>query len=396
MRLHILQILFVFSLCLIGLSCSESSLPGTDIVEIYHLNISDSTLTADYHEFNLSFVGDETPPEWEFINICVAENIKDTDSNLDNYWELANNSIKPDGSIDMGWITLEKSKDKGSDIRVVVNKNDTNRQRSVRIVVGYKPFKDAERYYIGQVILTQKAKPDMSPFSISAKYKGKIYSTIATLNYNEELCVDNNDFKKLLETLASKQGVETIIYEDNLIHYYDSDDTEANAAIQKLYKPFPIDQLSSIDDVHELNSRSGNAWEYMNVNAAGYCALFDDKNFSDTHIYCNLFSFDDTYDQMYLRDAGLNDKISSIAVAYKGNNDEVCSVLTIWEDSYYNNGDNDRTKHRISIIATSSQRLVALSDLRTIPCINSSNTWNDRISSSSFHFGYLDSYLKDY
>ncbi|MGN1245890.1 MAG: hypothetical protein ACI4UN_04580 [Muribaculaceae bacterium] len=155
MRLHVLQILSVFSLCLIGLSCSESSMPGTDLVEMYHLNISDSTLTADHHEFNLSFIGDEIPPEWEFINICVAENNTEIDSNLDNNWELANNAIKPDGSIDLGWITLEKTKDKGSDIRVVVNRNDTNIHRSVRIVVGYKPSKNANRYYIGQVIITQ-------------------------------------------------------------------------------------------------------------------------------------------------------------------------------------------------------------------------------------------------
>lgn len=113
-------------------------------------------------------------------------------------------------------------------------------------------------------------------------------------------------------------------------------------------------------------------------------------------MYYNLLGLNKFEDCNKMSNKNLNDKVSSLAVSYNGTNKDVCAVLTIWEDSDYNNGDNDRTKHRISVIATYDQRKVMYPDLKKIKCIGSSNSWNDRISSLSFHFGYVDSQWKNY
>jgi hypothetical protein len=124
--------------------------------------------------------------------------------------------------------------------------------------------------------------------------------------------------------------------------------------------------------------------------------MFDDSGFDDTYVFKNLKDLNEVADESYMRNIGLNDKVSSLAVSYNGTNPEVCAVLTIWEDSYYNYGDNDRTKHRISIVATKDNPKVSISKLKSVKCINSLSTWNDRISSYSFAFGNYDSHLKDY
>ena len=97
-----------------------------------------------------------------------------------------------------------------------------------------------------------------------------------------------------------------------------------------------------------------------------------------------------------MRDIYLNGKVSSLAVAYNGDNAEICAVLTVWEDSYFNFGDYDRTKHRISFIASKATPHISWPSLKKIKCMGSSNSWNDRISSFSFHFGYYGRGLKDY
>lgn len=143
-------------------------------------------------------------------------------------------------------------------------------------------------------------------------------------------------------------------------------------------------------------TRAGDPFQWQSSNALGYCALFDDSNYTDTYMYYNLLGLNKFEDCNKMSNKNLNDKVSSLAVSYNGTNKDVCAVLTIWEDSDYNNGDNDRTKHRISVIATYDQRKVMYPDLKKIKCIGSSNSWNDRISSLSFHFGYVDSQWKNY
>ena len=97
-----------------------------------------------------------------------------------------------------------------------------------------------------------------------------------------------------------------------------------------------------------------------------------------------------------MKGVGLNDKVSSLAVAYYAPLRDYCFVLTVWEDKNYNHGDSDRTKHRISFIANSDNPRTCVGNLKTVPCGNSSKSWNDRISSISMHFGNDGIDLKDY
>ena len=95
-------------------------------------------------------------------------------------------------------------------------------------------------------------------------------------------------------------------------------------------------------------------------------------------------------------DIVLNDKVTSLVVAYDGDDDEVCAVLTVWEVIHYNYGDNDRTKHRLSFVASYESPRVMRDNLKNIKCIGSGDSWNDRISSYSFYFGNYARKLKDY
>ncbi|MFS6554639.1 hypothetical protein VPJ68_03895, partial [Parabacteroides distasonis] len=55
-----------------------------------------------------------------------------------------------------------------------------------------------------------------------------------------------------------------------------------------------------------------------------------------------LDNFHFTWNLPNLKPYGMNDKITSIAVGYKGYDKGVCSVLTVWDDADYNSGDDYR------------------------------------------------------
>lgn len=139
-----------------------------------------------------------------------------------------------------------------------------------------------------------------------------------------------------------------------------------------------------------------NLYPKSDPRALGFVQMYDDKNFSDTSIYCNLYEYNKCYDVVLMKNLGLNDKISSLALTYQGDDPEICSVLTVWEDSYFNHGDKIRAKHKVNFVASYNYRLMFQFDLRGIPCLGSSKSWNDRISSCSFHFGYYGSYPKEH
>ena len=56
----------------------------------------------------------------------------------------------------------------------------------------------------------------------------------------------------------------------------------------------------------------------------------------------------------------------------------------------------DRTKHRTNFVATHSSRIKAVYNLKKVSCFNAHDSWNDRISSISFHVGYADSLPEEY
>ena len=235
----------------------------------------------------------------------------------------------------------------------------------------------------------------MEPFIMKIRYRNSLYSTTARLNINEEIEYDNEEFSAIMNEIDGLKNVEAVVLEDDIVDYFDLSDAKTSKAIGKLRQKIDTSTRYGIID-NSLLTRASDAFRFEASNSLGYYALFDDSGFTDTYIAQNLDDPWQVADQKYMRDIGLNDKVSSLAVSYKGTNPEICAVLTIWEDSYYNFGDNDRTKHRISVIATKDNPRVSIEKLKSVKCINSHNSWNDRISSYSFIFGNYDNYLKNY
>lgn len=76
-------------------------------------------------------------------------------------------------------------------------------------------------------------------------------------------------------------------------------------------------------------TRAKDAFRYLDNKALGYFAVYDDTGFSDTDLFKNLNSLMDAFDSGYMNDYGLNDKISSLAVAYKGT-DLMCALCLLF------------------------------------------------------------------
>ena len=375
-------------------SCGDDkTIVGDVLLTAYEFEEPEVTATSASQEltFHLSAKKSyELPDDWYFFQVAEWDESLPVDK-----WLIKNFGTSTGDDVrDLDWVTIEKVKDgKPPMLRVKLKQNEDARPRAIRIIVGYD--KSPSTTYSGQIIIWQKAKADKTPFVVKAKYKGQLYVTNAHLNENEELVYDSQDFKNLMDYLASRNNVETIVKDDEVVNYYDEDDMNAVPALRALQKRIDSGRCVGING-DTYFSRAGNAWEHMDQNALGFCVLYDDDNFSDTRTFKNLMDLNSVYDEHYLRDIGLNDKITSLAVAYKGTASDICAVLTVWEDSNYNFGDNDRTKHRVSFVASVDKPLVSRANLKNIPCINSGNSWNDRISSFSFHFGYYGANLKDY
>lgn len=119
--------------------------------------------------------------------------------------------------------------------------------------------------------------------------------------------------------------------------------------------------------------------------------LWDDTNFRDTHREFHIKSNSELFDIPVLKDYGLNDKVSSLKIqntmSISTATTNLIAIVTVWEDSDFNYGDHDRTKHRMNFYAAPGQ-IGSYENLKKIPCGSSSSSWNDRISSLSFHIGY--------
>lgn len=51
---------------------------------------------------------------------------------------------------------------------------------------------------------------------------------------------------------------------------------------------------------------------------------------------------------------------------------------------------------RTNFVATHSSRTKAVYNLKKVSCFNAYDSWNDRISSISFHVGYADNLPEEY
>lgn len=385
------NLLFIF-LMLLQVSCSNDDKPFYFPPATLYYEVEDTILTADSHEFTISMIDNIQPKDWsiDWFNVWTGKDISDTSEPMYTQSYAPIDYFHEGNSFGIDWITFEKlSTSTSPKLKISVKKNESDKARGISI-----KFSDNSGNS-GYFKLFQKRMPDQEPFTMKVRYKGTIYTTEAHLNINDGIEYSDPDFSRIMAEIDALNDVETVVLEDEIVDYFDMSDQQVSKAIHKLREK--IDS-SARCDIRELipTTRAMDPYRFQTTDALGYFAMFDDTGYKDTKVCANLNDLYAVDDCEYMRDIGLNDKVSSLAVAYAGTNSEICSVLTVWEDSYYNSGDNDRTKHRISIVATKQNPQVSFSDLKKIKCINSSNSWNDRISSYSFVFGNYDNYLRDY
>lgn len=369
-------------------SCSEE-IPDTPPYvrgEWFKFDAEDTVITADAHELLL--------PVYDIMNDGIQATdwtlgyVKVWDHTMPSYrdpelWPSNPNITYED------WLTIDKQDGK---LSLKVKPNQTGYERRVKISV-------VNDVCSGSIIVSQLPagkEVDNTPFEVQARYKGHLYSTMATLDENDKLVYESQEFADLMDSLAKKEGLDIVVTESGIMNIFDSDDTEAIEALDDMRTQVtPGTPFGIITPT--IRSRANDGFEEMTSSSLGFFAVFDNDTFQiNTYISRNFMNFDDVFDIVNLKKHNLNDKITSLAVGYNGTNEEVCAVLTVWEDTDFNFEDNDRTKHRVSFIASYSDKRVSWQNLKSLPCINSRNTWNDRISSLSFHFGYYNNYWKDY
>ena len=300
--------------------------------------------------------------------------------------------------LDLGWISFKKIKtDDISRIMITVEENKSENPRIIGLEISYpQVFKEGkgDYCYYGFLKITQEGKIDTQPYTMKARYKGKIYETIAYNDPNEGIVIENEEFKALIDKLSEMDMVETIIMDDEIVDYFDEEDFNQNPQLAS-YRT-QIEKGMSTDRRNDIFQTRATGFEYMSSSALGYCAVFDDTGFTDTHLVSNLTSLDDSWNIDLMSYYGMNDKVSSVAVAYKGSDPTLTAVMTAWEDSHFNHGDDYRSKHRISFIASYYNPHVSWTNLKNIYCLGTKKNWNDRISSLTFHFGYYGRNLSDY
>ena len=282
-------------------------------------------------------------------------------------------------------------------IKVRLKSNDSFEERKLRLFI----TSDA-RYYntipVGEVTIIQSGYNDDSNKSdslqmVKAFYKGRLYSSEVAISPEGDISYLDPEFSDLMQKIDTIQSINMVIMGDEQVYYYDAEDISENR---------PLEDIRNASDLNSKNasiiSTRGEVYPFDGLakEDLGFFAIYDNDNFGGSRIAKGLTNFHFTHNLSALKPYSMNDKVTSIAVYYAAFESNVCSVLTVWDDSDFNFGDKDRKKHRISIIATWNSRRTLLPALKKIKKIGSSKSWNDCISSISFHFGYPDSLLLDY
>lgn len=390
---------FVCFCCQILSGCDSSNLDTIGAEEVYFFEKRDTLMsnTPSIFQLNMDKESGSYPTDWE-ISALLFDSHENFDPRFyddDNYYQVPSETVhKIDNGLAFNWLSVQKIIVGGEPgLRISVDANDTDKQRSAKIhIIRYHT--NNKGWYVGEVKVTQKGKSAPEPFEMKIRYKGKVYTSPAYHDENGGIVIDDEEFRSFIEDIENRPGIEAVVMDDEIVDYFDNSDVEAKPALAMLRQS--VDKNAHAAIRNGIPSTRADAFRYMGSEDVGYFAVFDDSGYSDSYIAEGFPSFTDYYDVDKLGRYNLNDKISSLAVAYKGTDPEVCAVLTVWEDSYFNHGDNDRTKHRISFIADHTNPSLTVKRLKNIKCINSSNSWNDRISSLSFHFGYFDTKLRDY
>ena len=107
-----------------------------------------------------------------------------------------------------------------------------------------------------------------------------------------------------------------MIMGDGIVYYYDEKDIEQN-------QPYKDIMALLNNGQQDLSSRSNDGFNGYGQEP-GYFGMFADRDFTGASITKSLTNFHYTYDLPNLGSLDMNDKISSISLAYNGTDPIVC------------------------------------------------------------------------
>lgn len=234
----------------------------------------------------------------------------------------------------------------------------------------------------------------LDTFQVHIRFQGKDYLSKA-YEQNGSNVYENPEIIEILEQIEQIPTAVSVVNPDGTVEYFTND-----SEMQKQHK-FKILKSTDIESFQKEHPNFSNLISTRATDIAN-CTMYDDDNFKDTNYTMTLTSLFDIEEFAVLdydysnNPIGLNDKITSLLINYNISDPELCAILVVWEDTRFNYGDNDRTKHRTYFLANSTNPHARYANLKAYPCFNSRDSWNDRISSVSFHIGYSNSLPSNY
>lgn len=368
-------------------SCKDDSDAPIVVSKVLSFDKDEVEIPANVATVNLTLAGSsdpditELPSKWSDIRISFYADIS-LDVNPENW----RNPVT-DGIINIISCTQSINDDGMPVLTLTVSENESKVTRAFIVSARSKAGKG--EYYSAECIIIQSPKKDDNVVNMQVRYRNRLYTTTAELDSKGEYIFHDDEFANLVRSLESNGNIEQLIIESGVVDYIDVTDPGCDEYLNNLIRDISARQI-----VTRADSEDG--FQFMESDCLGYFGLFDNDHFKGKNLYSNLTNYIFGYNLPDLKIWGMNDKITSLAVAYNGTDPDLCSILTIWEDTDFNHGDNDRKKHRISIVASYWNRKVSMADLKQVKCLNSSSSWNDRISTAAGHFGYWGRTMLDY
>lgn len=230
-----------------------------------------------------------------------------------------------------------------------------------------------------------------SPVQVKVRYKGQVYTANATETDEGRIVYDNPEMTELLQQLSARPDMETVVMDDEIVDFFDSEDMAESPLLSAV-----IAKTAPCRNSRPMAATRGGAFDEMQKDGVSYFAVYDTTNFAGTHFAQNFDSHYAVYAFNHLGDIALNNKISSLAIAYSGTDPDVCAVLTVWTGLDFNSDDYYRSGHRMTFMTTRENKQLSRANLLTVPCLGYGSSWNNCISSLSFHLGQCDKGFKDY